>query len=34
MSDLRVFELEFENTIFIPEINVVEFVLLQSLMPK
>ena len=34
MSDLRAFGLEFENTIFIPEIKVLEFVLLQSLMQK
>ena len=34
MSNLRIFGLEFENTIVIFEINVLEFVLLQSLVQK
>ena len=34
MPNLRIFGLEFENTIVIFEISVLEFVLLQSLVQK
>ena len=34
MSNLRILGLEFENTILIFEINIGEFVLLQSLVQK